>query len=128
MRIRLGVLILLAAVSAALASTALSASAARPSSPSRIGGLIPPHHAGKQDNCPPTGCGNGQLRYHGGPTMTTNRVYTIFWLPSGQTMAPDYAPKINQFYQDVSHDSGMPTNVYAAATQYSNILYSSTFG
>ncbi len=126
-----GVLLLLAAISAVLASTALqSAHAAAPSPPARhTGGYVPPLHGlQKQDNCPPTGCGSGKLLYHGGPTMTTNKVYTVFWVPSGQTVDGGYVSTINQFFQDVAHDSGLPTNVYASDTQYSGIQYASTYG
>src|SRR5207249_5469393 len=87
------------------------------------GGFLPP--AG---HVPPAVQGNGDLINHGGPVMTTNKTYSIFWKPSGQTFSANYVSTINQYFQDVAHDSGMSTNVYASDTQYSSIQYSSTFG
>ena len=41
-------------------------------------------------------------------------------------------PSINQYFTDVAHDSGLSTNVYSVATQYSDtsgaVQYKSTFG
>jgi len=126
-----GVLLLFAAVAAVFATQFQTANAASPSIPTRHAGYVPVlqnHRAQPQDNCPPSGCGGGKLIDHGGPTMTTNKTYSIFWVPAGQTVSANYASTINQFFQDVAHDSGLSTNVYASDTQYSNILYSSTYG
>jgi len=107
---------------AALVSTSASAvPTAAPSIPRNVGGVVPVK--GKQ--FPGAGI---PLVYHGGPVMLTNKTYTIFWKPAGYTMAPGYDTTINQYFADVAHDSGMGTNVYAAATQYSSIQYSSTVG
>jgi hypothetical protein len=119
-----GVLLLFAALAAVLASSQLqSAHAAAPSPPKRTtGGFVPPvGHAG------PGVQGSGDLINHGGPVMLTNTTYTIFWIPSGQTVSAKYVSTINQYFQDVAHDSGLSSNVYASDTQYSGILYSSTF-
>jgi hypothetical protein len=118
-----GVVFLLVALCAVAASTSLAAPGP-PSPPAHIGGLVRPY-VGK-GVCNP--CGPSKLVYHGGPVMTTNKVYSIFWKPVGQVMDAGYVSTINQFFQDVSADSGMPTNVYAATTQYSSIQYASTFG
>src|SRR5437763_16822740 len=75
-----------------------------------------------------TASGLGNLSYHGGPTMTTNKTYAIYWIPAGYSVASGYTSTINQFFGDVAHDSGMSSNVYAVATQYSGIKYTSTFG
>ena len=48
----------------------------------------------------------------------------IFWKPGGYSMAPGYDTTINQYFQDVAHDSGMGTNVYASDTQYSSGIVS----
>ena len=93
---------------------------------SRIGGLVPPNRVHNGAGCNP--CGSGNLTFHGGPTMTTNKVYTVFWDPAGWSMDSAYASTVNQFFQDVAHDSGLPTNVYASDTQYSGIQYASTYG
>jgi hypothetical protein len=71
--------------------------------------------------------------------MRTNTVYTIFWIPSGQTChgasgtttCAQYEAGVNQYFTDVAHDSGQAGNAYSAATQYYDatgpISYSSTF-
>jgi hypothetical protein len=116
-----GVILLLAAVSAVVGSAQLqTARAAGPTLPSRIGGIVPT--VGRQVQ------GSGDLINHGGPVMTTNKAYAIYWVPSGASMPAGYQSTINQFFTDVAHDSGQSTNVYAADTQYSAIQYSSTFG
>ncbi len=119
-----GVLLLLAALAAVLASSQLQpAHAAAPSTPKRIAGIVPP-----RGQVGPGVQGSGDLINHGGPVMLTNTAYSIFWIPAGQTVSANYVSTINQYFQDVAHDSGLSTNVYATDTQYSGILYSSTFG
>jgi IPT/TIG domain-containing protein len=113
-----GVVFLLAAVVAIVAATATAAPG--PSIPAHIGGVVP--LIGHQVQ------GSGDLTYHGGPTMTTNKTYAIYWVPSGSSMPSGYQSTINQFFGDVAHDSNMSSNVYAATTQYSSIQYNSTFG
>jgi len=73
--------------------------------------------------------GSGQLRNHGGATMTTNTTYAIYWQPSNwsQQLPSGYSTLINQYFGDVAHDSGLTSNVYYTATQYSGIQYRSTF-
>ena len=74
--------------------------------------------------------GFGQLRYHNGPVMTTNQAFAIYWQPSNwsQTMALGYSSLVDRYFGDVAADSGRTSNVYYAATQYSAIQYSSSFG
>ncbi len=124
-----GVVFLLAATAAIVVTTTAFAANGGPRLSNRIGGLVPPYSLGKSV-CNP--CGQGKLTYHGGAVMTTNKTYTVFWQPSGQYMQSGYQATVNQYFTDVSHDSGMPTNVYAAGTQYTmngntNIQYASTF-
>jgi len=73
--------------------------------------------------------GSGQLRNHGGSTMTTNATYAIYWQPSNwqQQFPSGYATLIDQYFGDVAADSGKTSNVYYTATQYSGIQYKSTF-
>ena len=77
--------------------------------------------------------GYGQLRYHNGPVMHTNKVYAIYWQPSNWSaqMASGYSALIDRYFTDVAADSGKPTNVYWAATQYYDgagyVSYSSSF-
>ena len=77
--------------------------------------------------------GSGNLTYHNGPIMTTNKTYAIYWIPPGYTVSANYQSLINQFFGDVAADSGKTTNVYWSDTQYYNtakthIQYKSTFG
>src|SRR5436190_21496238 len=104
---------LLGALSLTAALVSGSASAvgtAAPSIPGHVGGVVPTIGG-------PQVQGSGNLIYHGGPTMTTNKAYSIFWVPAGYSIAPGYDTTINQYFGDVAHDSGMSTNVYAVATQ-----------
>src|SRR5437868_12368742 len=76
--------------------------------------------------------GFGRLRYHNGPVMHTNRSYSIYWIPSGYSVAVGYTQTIDQFLGDVAVDSGKTSNVYYSDTQYydggGHVAYSSTFG
>ena len=73
--------------------------------------------------------GSGALRYHGGPTMTTNTTYAIYWQPSNwsQQFPSGYSTLVDQYFGDVAADSGKTSNVYYTETQYSGIQYRSTF-
>jgi hypothetical protein len=126
---RFGVGLVLTIASVALAASQLTAQAATTTS-ATTAGFVPARSGDvKPDGtCAPGGCGSGNLVYHGGHVMTTNEVYTIFWLPSGQTVDTNYIADINRYFQDVAHDSGLGSNVYAVTTQYSSIQYNSTFG
>jgi len=114
----LGILVMVAVFT----TTASSAVTKSPTIPSHVGGVVPTIHQA------PYVQGSGDLLYHGGPVMTTNKTYAIYWVPSGFSIAPGYDTTINQFFGDVAHDSGMSTNVYATDVQYSSIQYNSTVG
>ncbi len=116
-----GVLLLVVAVAAVVGLSQFQAASAAggPSVPLHVGGVVPV--VGKQVQ------GSGNLINHGGPVMTTNKAYAVYWVPSGSSMPAGYQSTINQFFTDVAHDSNMSTNVYATDTQYSSILYSSMF-
>src|SRR5260221_12043595 len=92
---------------AALSGSLQSAHGSAPQIPKNIGGVVPV--IGKQV----AGAGI-PLTYHGGPVMTTNKTYAIYWVPSGYSLPGGYDTTINQYFTDVAHDSGMGTNVYAA--------------
>jgi hypothetical protein len=83
--------------------------------PERILGLIPVHEQAKAAR--PTKTNN--LSYHGGPVMRANRVYEIFWGPSG-SWDSGYVSTIKGYFADVAHDSGASSNVYFSDTQYSD--------
>ena len=122
----------------AIAALALSAgiAIADPPSPYRavgagteIRGIVPTKaeahaFAGK-------GGSGGNLTYHGGKVLLTNRTVAIYWQPPGSTMATGYQTAISQYFSDVAHDSGLSSNVYSVLNQYydgsnSHIAYTST--
>ncbi len=99
----LGALALVAALVSASASAVTSAA---PQTPSHIKGVVPV--IGKQ--LPGAGI---PLINHGGPVMTTNKTYAIYWVPAGYSIPAGYDTTINQYFTDVAADSGKWTNVYA---------------
>jgi len=76
--------------------------------------------------------GAGQLRYHGGPVMHTNKVFSIYWAPAGYAISSTYRSTIDQYFTDVAAASGSTSNVYYSDTQYGDgsgpISYSSSVG
>ena len=61
------------------------------------------------------------LTYHFGPVMTSNTNYTFYWAPSGSpAYAAGYQAGVNQYMEDLAHDSGGNQNVDSVATQYAN--------
>jgi hypothetical protein len=73
----------------------------------------------------------GNLTYHGGPVMHTNRSYAIFWDP-GSELPAGYKTLMSRYLADVATDSGLSTNVYSVGTQYSDSSgragYGATYG
>lgn len=92
--------------------------------PARIAGAVPPI------GTPQAGTGN--LIYHGGPVMRTNKTYAIYWIPSGYSVSANYRTVIDGYFADTAAASGATSNVYAVETQYYDttgpIAYNSTFG
>ena len=76
----------------------------------------------------------GNISYHGGPIMRTNRTYALFWQPLGysQPFSGTYVGLIDRFLADVAADSGQRTNRYSANNQFydqsGHIAYNSTYG
>jgi len=78
----------------------------------------------------------GQLQYHNGPVMLTNKVYAIYWVPAGYSVSGSYTSNIDTYFQDVAVDNGKTSNVYFSDTQYYQTLggitkyikYDTTFG
>src|ERR1700747_2299958 len=71
----------------------------------RIGnilGMIPPLDLtasnGQVANSAPA---SGSLYYNGGPVMTTNKVYAIYWQPAGYQFPSGYSAEINQYFKDL---------------------------
>jgi IPT/TIG domain len=64
---------------------------------------------------------SANLLYHGGPVMTSNTNYSFYWAPSGSPAYPaEYQAGVNQYLEDLAHDSGGDQNVDSLATQYTN--------
>lgn len=60
-----------------------------------------------------------QLVDHGGPVMTTENVYLIFWRAGGWSSFPSgYQAAITKWIQDVAADDGKTSNPFGAITQY----------
>ena len=72
----------------------------------------------------------GQLVSNGGPVMHSVTTHVIYWDPSKEFTSTTKGI-VNKFFTDVAHDSGLPSNVFAVAGQYTDssghALYSSTF-
>jgi IPT/TIG domain len=65
--------------------------------------------------------GTSNLVYHGGPVMTSNTNYAFYWAPSGSPAYPaEYQSGVDQYLEDLAHDSGGNQNVDSVATQYGN--------
>jgi hypothetical protein len=61
------------------------------------------------------------LIYHGGPVMSSNTNYAFYWAPSGSPAYPaEYQSGVNQFFEDLAHDSGGEQNVDSVAVQYTD--------
>jgi PKD repeat protein len=74
--------------------------------------------------------GGGALEWLGGPVMHSVNTHVIYWDPNGEFQATTKTI-VQNFFTDVQHDSGEPSNVFAVAGQYTdgtgNAAYSSTF-
>jgi len=116
----------------ALAIPAFADDGAGPSDAAReFNGIVPRADAPGEGASPFLGSGN--LLYHNGPILPTNKTYAIYWVPPGYSVSASYTSLINRFLGDVAHDSGKTSNVYWSDTQYydnthGHVRYSSTFG
>jgi hypothetical protein len=108
--------LLLGAVAAAVALAVLCAQAGAVilQTPTGPASYAPHHAAGSSAGVRSAG---GNLIYHGGPVMHTNRAYAIFWDP-GSALPAGYATLMSRYLGDVAADSGLSTNVYSVGTQY----------
>jgi PKD repeat protein len=74
--------------------------------------------------------GGGPLEYQGGPVMHSNNTHVIYWDPNSE-FTTTTKTIIANFFTDVAHDSGLASNVFGIAGQYTdstgNAAYSSTF-
>lgn len=75
--------------------------------------------------------GGGPLLYEGGPVMHSDNTHVIYWDPNSEFTATTKGI-VGSFLTNVAHDSGLASNVFAVAGQYTdstgNAAYNSTFG
>ncbi len=59
------------------------------------------------------------LEYNGGPVMTSNTNYALYWDPSGAPTYPaGYEQGLDKYFEDLAHDSGGNKNTDSVLTQY----------
>ncbi len=73
------------------------------------------------------------LDYNGGPVMSANTNYAVYWTLAGAPAFPaDYESGIDRYLEDLAHDSGGHENVDSVAAQYNDTsayaAYDSHFG
>jgi len=110
----------LAAVALVVAGPATSDSTSIPFQ-ARIGnvfGMIPPVSVSSNGAISNSAPASGSLYYNGGPVMTTNSVYAIYWQPPGYQLPSGYANNINGYFKDLQAANGKNTNTYDNTTQY----------
>jgi hypothetical protein len=130
MRLKAG-LVSLTAVAAIAAAVAAPVGAVVTKTPSGRIGYLPLNGQGPQAAAGRDAIGN--LDYHGGPVMPSNKQFAIFWAPSGFGFPTGYESGIVQYMKDVATDTGFPTNVYSVGTQYTDntgqhAAYKTSFG
>jgi hypothetical protein len=77
---------------------------------------------------PPKGAlGNGPLEYHGGPVMSENINYAIFWVKPKDAFAAGFTSGVSTWFKAIAHDSGKNTNSDNILGQYGG-PYISKFG
>lgn len=74
------------------------------------------------------------VEYNGGPVMPSNTNYAFYWDPPGAPAYPaEYESGIDQYFEDLAHDSGGQENVDSVSAQYNDAAgqfasYNSHFG
>jgi hypothetical protein len=74
------------------------------------------------------------VEYHGGPVMSSNTNYALYWDPTGGPEYPaGYESGLNRYFEDLAHDSGGAQNIDSVLTQYNDEAgefanYNSHFG
>ncbi len=81
-----------------------------------------------------TGTTGSPLTYHGGGVFSSAwKVYDIYWVPPGYSIASGYQSAIDGFWQNVAAGSGQSSNIFSTSTQYtgatgSHVVYNAGFG
>jgi hypothetical protein len=61
------------------------------------------------------------VEYNGGPVMPSNTNYAFYWDPPGAPAYPaEYESGIDQYFEDLAHDSGGQENVESVSAQYND--------
>ena len=138
MRIHQSGMVLAAAGSIAFAATQLSvpASAASGGSAHAAGASTHPldYVPIKHQNGAGFDLAFHNMDYNGGPVMPSNTDYMVLWSPSGSGAYPaGYVSGLEQYFQDLAHDSGGTQNVDSVSSQYQDLTgafarYQTTFG
>ncbi len=105
-----------ALVAGALVAVPASASAVVVQTPNGPASYMPLN--GRGPASPSRFAANGNLDYHGGPVMPSNKQFAIFWQPPGTSFPAGYASGITTFMKDVSADHNLPTDTYSVGAQY----------
>lgn len=56
--------------------------------------------------------------YRGGPVLHDPTVHLIFWQGGAEAFPGHYVETVERYFEDVAHDSGAQTNVFAVDPQY----------
>ncbi len=78
--------------------------------------------------------GKKPVEYHGGPVMTSNTNYGLYWDPAEAPAYPaGYEAGIDRYFEDLAHDSGGVQNTDSVLVQYTDgageaAAYDSHFG
>src|SRR5271154_322061 len=74
------------------------------------------------------------VEYNGGPVMSSNTNYAFYWDPPGAPAYPaEYQSGLDQYFEDLAHDSGGDENTDSVSSQYDDAAgefanYDSHFG
>lgn len=121
---------------ALLAAMPASAGAVVRSTASGPVSYLPLEEAGVVGGAGPLGMtvptGSPPLKWNGGPVMTSQKSFAIFWSPSGFSFPAGYETAVTEYLENVAADSGLSTNVYSVSAQYKgsngHASYADTFG
>jgi hypothetical protein len=101
--------------------------------PGRTVGYQPPQSQGAATTRRAT-AESKSVTYHGGPVMTSNTNYPLYWAPAGEGAYPaGYISGIDRWFTDLAQDSGGRLNTDSVLTQYGDsesgfANYNSHFG
>jgi hypothetical protein len=74
---------------------------------------------GRETGAMPNPHSSSLLLYHGGPVMSANTDYALYWDPAGAPEFPaGYEAGIGRWFEDLAHDSGGLANTDSVLAQY----------